>query len=181
MAVRVRRIPASRWDCWPSVQTVGTWHMALRETKAGLWCWTIKRVNPTKTCSAWEAARSCLTPQTVFTTPPHAVRTSTWCRSSSSKRTDRKIKRDFCPGVHGSAPPEPPPPGRSIASLYRCLRLQVGSLALAGSKSHGGCGAYYSACLLACLLLVEYMHLLMHIAPCGRTLGMSALSSGGGL
>jgi hypothetical protein len=46
---------------------------------------------------------------------------------------------------------------RCIASLYRCLRLQVGSLALAGSKSHGGCGAYYSACLLACLLLVEYV------------------------
>src|SRR5262245_61247300 len=114
--------------------------MALRETKAGLWCWTIKRVNPTKTCSAWEAAGSCLTRRTVSTTSPHAVRTSTWCRSSSSKRTEY-----FCPGVHGNTPPELPPPGRSPTSLYCCLRLQVGSRALAGSKSHGGCDAYYSA------------------------------------
>ena len=66
MAVRVRHITASRWACWPSVQTVGTWRMALRETKAGSWCWTITRVNPTKACSAWEAARSCLTPQDRF-------------------------------------------------------------------------------------------------------------------
>jgi hypothetical protein len=32
-------------------------------------------------------------------------------------------------------------PGLSSASLYRCLRLQVCSLALASSNSHGGCGA----------------------------------------
>jgi hypothetical protein len=29
-----------------------------------------------------------------------------------------------------------------MASLYRCLRLQVCSLALLGINSHGGCGAY---------------------------------------
>ena len=46
---------------------------------------------------------------------------------------------------------ELPPPGLSIASLYRCLRLQVCSLALAGSKSHGGCGVYHFACLFAYL------------------------------
>ncbi|SRR5712691_10867764 len=77
--------------------------------------------------------------------------------------TDRKFKRYFCPGVYGSAPLEPPPPGRRITSLYRCLRLQVGSLALAGSKSHGGCGTYYFACLLACLPLAEVCSLLMYI------------------
>src|SRR5262249_39130852 len=38
------------------------------------------------------------------------------------------LQRHFCPGVYGSAPPEPPPPGLSIASLYRCLRPQVCSL-----------------------------------------------------
>jgi ElaA protein len=32
--------------------------------------------------------------------------------------------------------------------LYRCLCLQVGSLALSGSESHGGCGAYYFSCLI---------------------------------
>jgi hypothetical protein len=56
------------------------------------------------------------------------------------------IKRYFCPGVYGSAPPEPPPPGLSSVSLYRCLRLQVGSLPLSGSN--GGCSAYRFACLL---------------------------------
>src|SRR5262249_3486636 len=85
MAVRTRRITALRRACWPSVQTSGTWRMVPRGAKGGSLCWTIRRVNPTKTCSAWEAARSCLTPQTVSTTSPHAVRTSTWCRSSSSE------------------------------------------------------------------------------------------------
>src|SRR6266511_1402334 len=53
------------------------------------------------------------------------------------------LQRYFCPGVYGSAPPEPPPPGRSMESLYRCLHLQVCSLALSGINSHGGCGAYH--------------------------------------
>jgi len=49
-------------------------------------------------------------------------------------QADRECKRYFGPGVYGSAPLEPPPPGLSSACLYRCPRLQVGSLALAGSK-----------------------------------------------
>src|SRR5712691_12903626 len=57
---------------------------------------------------------------------PGASNASVTCRR---KPKDRKFKRYFCPAVYGSASPEPPPPGRSIASLYRCLRLQVGSLA----------------------------------------------------
>ena len=40
MAVRVRHITASRWACWPSVQTVGTWRMAPQ--REGSWCWTIR-------------------------------------------------------------------------------------------------------------------------------------------
>ncbi len=35
------------------------------------------------------------------------------------------LQRHFCPGVCGSTPPEPPPLGLSIESLYRCLRPQV--------------------------------------------------------
>ena len=58
------------------------------------------------------------------------------------------IKRYFCPGVYGSAPPEPPPPGLRIASLYHCLRLQVSALALSGINSHSGGGAYHFACLI---------------------------------
>jgi peptide/nickel transport system substrate-binding protein len=42
-----------------------------------------------------------------------------------------------------------------MASLSRCLRRQVGSLALSGSQSHGGGGAYHFACLCACLILAE--------------------------
>src|SRR5712691_6036142 len=57
---------------------------------------------------------------------PGASNASVTCRR---KPKDRKFTRYFCPAVSGSASPEPPPPGRSIASLYRCLRLQVGSLA----------------------------------------------------
>jgi len=68
---------------------------------------------------------------------------------------DRKFKRYFCPGVYGSAPPERPPPGLSIDSLYRCLRPQVGSLALSGSKSHGGGGVYHFACLFAFLIRIR--------------------------
>ena len=60
----------------------------------------------------------------------------------------RKFKRYSCPGVYRSAPPESPPPGLRIVSLYRCLLLQVSSLALSGSKSHGGYGAYHFACLI---------------------------------
>ena len=54
------------------------------------------------------------------------------------RKADRKLKPYFCPGIYGSAPPEPPPPGFRIASLYRCLHLQVSSLALSGIHSHGG-------------------------------------------
>jgi len=46
-----------------------------------------------------------------------------------------------------------PPPGRRSASVSRCLRLQVSSLAETGSTSHGGYGAYH----LACLLLVDVL------------------------
>jgi hypothetical protein len=42
-----------------------------------------------------------------------------------------------------------------MASLYRCLRRQVCSLALSGIHSHGGCGAHHFACLFACLILAE--------------------------
>jgi DDE_Tnp_1-associated len=37
--------------------------------------------------------------------------------------------------------PGTPPPGRRRASGSRCRRLQGGSLAVAGSQRHGGCGA----------------------------------------
>jgi hypothetical protein len=51
------------------------------------------------------------------------------------------LQRYFYLGIDGSAPPEPPPPGRHSASVSHCLRLQGGSLAVAGNQRHGGCGA----------------------------------------
>jgi len=86
------------------------------------------------------------------------VRAVRWYRAA-----DRKCKRYFCPGVYGSAPPERPPPGRSIASLYRCLRPPVGALALSGSTSHGGGGVYHFACLFACLLRAEVGSCILYI------------------
>ena len=58
------------------------------------------------------------------------------------------IKRYFRSDVCGSAPPEPPPPGRHSASVSRCLRLQGGALAVAGGQRHGGDGVYHFACFL---------------------------------
>ena len=38
-------------------------------------------------------------------------------------KADSKFKRYFCPGIYGSAPPEPPYLDSACESLYRCLRL----------------------------------------------------------
>jgi hypothetical protein len=54
--------------------------------------------------------------------------------------------RYFCSGVYVSALPEPPHLDSACESLYRCLRLQVCSLALSGSKSHGGWGERHLRC-----------------------------------
>src|SRR6266700_7707953 len=52
-----------------------------------------------------------------------------------------KIKRYFCSGVCGSAPPAPPPPGLCIASGSRCLRLLVSALERFGGRLQGTPGA----------------------------------------
>ena len=64
-----------------------------------------------------------------------------------------------------------------MESLYRCLRLQVCSLALSGINSHGACGAYHFACLLACLILTEVWTLMLFRSLSYAEIGSAAMMS----
>jgi hypothetical protein len=59
---------------------------------------------------------------------------------------DRKCNGIFAPVSTGAHSRSPPHLDSACESLYRCLRLQVCSLALSGSKSHGGWGERHLRC-----------------------------------